>query len=198
MTEAEWLAGTDPIEMLAFLETSGQVSDRKLRLFAVACSHRIWGFLDDLGRGAVAMAELFADGLTGTEELRAARLACKSVSGRAVWYAAASDPRIAARNTALSIQSGVDAEGIAQAKLLHDLVGNPFRAVSFDATWRTPAVVSLAQTMYAMRNFDRMPLLGDALETAGCTQPDILDHCRSPGEHVRGCWVIDLLLGKPG
>jgi hypothetical protein len=46
------------------------------------------------------------------------------------------------------------------------------------------------------RAFNRMPILGDALEEAGCTNPDILNHCRQPGEHVRGCWVVDLVLSK--
>ena len=50
--------------------------------------------------------------------------------------------------------------------------------------------------MYESRNFARMPTLADALEEAGCTNADILAHCRQPGEHVRGCWVLDLLLGK--
>ena len=54
----------------------------------------------------------------------------------------------------------------------------------------------LSQTIYDQRRFVEMPVLGDALEEAGCTDADILDHCRQPGEHVRGCWVLDYLLGK--
>ncbi|MFO0797777.1 MAG: hypothetical protein U0804_09875 [Gemmataceae bacterium] len=63
-------------------------------------------------------------------------------------------------------------------------------------TWRTEAVVGLARGMYESRDFGPMPVLADALEDAGCTDPDLLGHCRSPGPHVRGCWVVDLILGK--
>jgi hypothetical protein len=54
----------------------------------------------------------------------------------------------------------------------------------------------MAQAIYNDRRFSDLPILADALEEAGCTDPDILTHCRGPGPHVRGCWVIDLLLGK--
>ena len=57
-------------------------------------------------------------------------------------------------------------------------------------------VVQLAQVIHNDRAFDRLPILADALEDAGCTDPDTLAHCRGPGPHVRGCWVVDLLLGK--
>ena len=105
MTEAEWLECADPQPMLKFL--SGKASSRKLRLFAVACSRRAWSFIDALGRAAVDVAENFADGLAGPEELRAARLACQGAGGQASWYAAATNPLIAARNAARSAQSGV-------------------------------------------------------------------------------------------
>ncbi|SRR5579871_339609 len=62
--------------------------------------------------------------------------------------------------------------------------------------WQSSNVVSLAQAIYDERAFNRMPILADALEDAGCTNADVLNHCRKPGEHVRGCWVVDLLLGK--
>ncbi len=83
-----------------------------------------------------------------------------------------------------------------QVFLLRDLFGNPFRRRTVDRAWQSSTVVSLAQSIYAERAFDRMPILGDALEEAGCIDVDILHHCRTGGEHVRGCWVIDLLLGK--
>jgi hypothetical protein len=54
----------------------------------------------------------------------------------------------------------------------------------------------LAQVIYDERRFADLPILADALEEAGCTNTDILDHCRLPGEHVRGCWVVDLILRK--
>jgi hypothetical protein len=87
---------------------------------------------------------------------------------------------------------------IAQTRIgsLRDVFGNPFRPVTVNPTWQTATVVSLAQAIYDERAFDRMPILADALEDAGCTNADVLNHCRQPGEHVRGCWVVDLLLGK--
>jgi hypothetical protein len=63
-------------------------------------------------------------------------------------------------------------------------------------TWHDALLVSMARQMYDSRDFSDMPVLGDALENAGCQDQDILGHCRSGGEHVRGCWVVDLLLGK--
>ncbi len=81
-------------------------------------------------------------------------------------------------------------------KLLRDIFGNPFRPVAFDPAWRTDHTVGVATKMYDERNFDAMPILADALQDAGCDDEDILQHCREPGDHVRGCWVVDLVLGK--
>jgi hypothetical protein len=89
-----------------------------------------------------------------------------------------------------------DGEGSHQCSLLRDIFANPFRPASIDPSWQTPAVVDLAKSIYDERAFDRMPILGDALEEAGSANAEILAHCREPGEHVRGCWVVDALLGK--
>jgi hypothetical protein len=84
-----------------------------------------------------------------------------------------------------------------QASVLHDIFGNPFRPVAFESTWRTATATALAKTMYDARDFAAMPILADALEDAGCVVPEVLTHCRDPqGVHVRGCWVVDLVLGK--
>jgi hypothetical protein len=91
---------------------------------------------------------------------------------------------------------GGSPEARIQAPLLRDIVGNPFRPVSFDPVWRTDTTVSLAKHVYGSRDFSAMPILADALQDAGCDSPDILSHCRGPGPHVRGCWVVDLVLGK--
>jgi hypothetical protein len=98
-------------------------------------------------------------------------------------------------------QPGLDAirkeTGILSAKLVRDIFGNPFRPVTFDADWRTSTVVALAKQMYESRDFSAMPILADALQDAGCENDDILKHCRdAKGVHVRGCWVVDLVLGK--
>jgi hypothetical protein len=79
---------------------------------------------------------------------------------------------------------------------MRDILGNPFRPVTIDAAWTSGTVVKLAQAIYDERAFDRMPILADALEDAGYTNQDILEHCRGGGEHVRGCWVLDLLLKR--
>lgn len=81
-------------------------------------------------------------------------------------------------------------------KLVHDIFGNPFRPVTFAPEWRTDTAVSLARGMYESRDFSAMPILADALQDAGCDSDDVLNHCRGDGPHVRGCWVVDLLLGK--
>jgi hypothetical protein len=84
----------------------------------------------------------------------------------------------------------------ALARLFREIFGNPFRVVECNKKWRTDIVVLLARQMFESRDFSVMPILADALEDAGCAEEQILDHCRGPGPHVRGCWVVDLLLGK--
>jgi hypothetical protein len=83
--------------------------------------------------------------------------------------------------------------------ILRDVFGNPFRPITINTawlTWHDGLLVSMAQKLYESRDFSDMPVLADALEEAGCQDQDILGHCRSGGEHVRGCWVVDILLGK--
>ena len=84
----------------------------------------------------------------------------------------------------------------AQCDLIRDIFGNPFGPVAFDPEWQTSTVVALAQHMYASRDFSVMPHLADVLQDAGCEHANVLAHCRGPGPHVRGCWVIDRLLGR--
>jgi hypothetical protein len=91
---------------------------------------------------------------------------------------------------------GETEEGAAQCGLIRDIFGNPFQHVSFDPVWFTSTVVNPAQEIYDKRAFDRLLALADALEEADCHNPEILAHCREPGPHVRGCWVVDFLLGK--
>jgi hypothetical protein len=88
-------------------------------------------------------------------------------------------------------------------RLINEVHGNPFRPVTLDPAWRTPAVVALAQAVYEERLMpageldpSRLRILGDAVEEAGCADSEILGHLRSPGLHIRGCWPVDLLLGK--
>ena len=83
-----------------------------------------------------------------------------------------------------------------QRRLIREIAGNPFQPVAFDHSWLTSTVVALAQGVHNDRAFDRLPILADALQDAGCENVDILNHCRQPGTHVRGCWVIDLVLRR--
>jgi hypothetical protein len=80
--------------------------------------------------------------------------------------------------------------------LVLEFFGNPFRPIVFSPEWRTDTALALARQMYESRDFGAMPILADALQDAGCDSADILDHCRGDGPHVRGCWVVDLVLGK--
>jgi hypothetical protein len=99
-------------------------------------------------------------------------------------------------NLAENAGEGRHVERAAQCHLLRCIVGNPFRPVGLAPSWITSTVVQLAQGIYAERAFDRLPILADALQDAGCDNPDILAHCRGDGPHVRGCWVVDLVLGR--
>ena len=84
-----------------------------------------------------------------------------------------------------------------QAGLVRDIFGLlPFRALSVNPTWRTPELVAVAQEIYVENAFDRMQELAAALGDAGCDNADMLAHCRGPSSHVRGCWVVDAVLGK--
>jgi hypothetical protein len=86
------------------------------------------------------------------------------------------------------------AESAGQAAIVRDIF--PRQPVSFLPEWRTSTVLSLAEGMYATGDFSPMPILADALQDAGCDNSDILHHCRGNGPHVRGCWVVDLVLGR--
>jgi hypothetical protein len=91
------------------------------------------------------------------------------------------------------------AECKALATALREIVGNPFRPVAIDPdllTWHDGIIVEIAQRIYEHRAFADLPILADALEEAGCANAELLVHCRSDGSHVRGCWTVDLLLGK--
>jgi hypothetical protein len=80
--------------------------------------------------------------------------------------------------------------------IFRDIIGTHFQNLPFLPVWRTSTVVALAQQMYDSRDFAAMPILADALQDAGCDSDSVLSHCRGDGPHVRGCWVIDLILGK--
>jgi hypothetical protein len=157
--------------------------------------------MDEQSRAALETSERFADGLATTEELEASRQRAKearragSVAGIHAANAAASDASWAAGRLFGHLK--IIAVERNKVQLLQDVWGPlPFRHLPIDSTWLTPKVVQLAQSIYDNRAFDRLPALADALEEAGCHAADILSHCRRLGLHVRGCWVLDLILGK--
>lgn len=92
--------------------------------------------------------------------------------------------------------AAAEVEAAAQRALFHEIMGNPFCPVHIDRLSLPQEVILLARTIYLERHFDRMPELATALERAGCTDKEVLNHCRDAGPHVRGCWALDLLLGK--
>jgi hypothetical protein len=222
MDEAEWLGCTEPQPMLEFL--GGKASERKLRLFARHCFYRLHPHgISEEAFFAVDFTELFADGGTTAEELASARafgldhLDNYGFTASAVFEAfscvtAASAVEIVGCAghviEALAYMgfeaAELQAELANQCQFLHDLFGPLlFRSVSLDPAWRTPTVTAAARAVYEKRilpvgtlDLDRLAVLADALEDAGCDNADILAHLRGPGQHVRGCWVIDLLLGK--
>jgi hypothetical protein len=88
------------------------------------------------------------------------------------------------------------AEYVILANVIRDIFGNPFCPVLLNSSWLTSSVFTLAQQMYETRDFTLVPVLADALQDAGCDNEDVLNHCRATGPHVRGCYVIDLVLQK--
>jgi hypothetical protein len=188
---------------------------RKWTLFLVACARRVIHLTPwEEARFTVDAVESFADGLLGVEQLEELSLRDRE---RIHWsdQSTASWARKAIRATLLLRQNDYpdsvswaavgcaaaalgneDAEYAHQARLLKDVFGNPFQPVVFDLAWRTSTAVGLAERMYESRDFGLMPILADALEDAGCDSEAILAHCRGDGPHVRGCWVVDLVLGK--
>lgn len=215
MTEAEWLTCTDPGGMLMFLHRCGRTGERQLRLFVSHCLRRqVWHLLDERGREAVTMAERLAEGVVPRDEWdpltaamdtafhttheKAPKAATKAAS-MAIWNGvhAARNIQIARHIRDALGQEARDAARRDQAVLLRDLF--VFRVPSIKPAWtgwNANAVCHIAQAIYDEKAFDGMPILADALEDGGCDNTDILTHCRSEEPHVRGCWVVDLLLGK--
>lgn len=223
MTEQEWLTCSDPYEMTNFLRPKR--SDRKFRLFGCACVRGVWQHLPENAlRQATETCERFADGLATAGELRAARESAHATyqgigdiiadhSAIAVEGLCEVKPWIPMGEGSSGGIAAVAAEAWstqdipfhvawemakqAHCNLLRCIFGPlPFRPVTLHPSWLTPNILTLAQAIYDDRAFDRLHSLADALEEAGCKNEDILSHCRSPGPHVRGCWVVDLVLGR--
>jgi len=210
VTEAAWLACPDPDRLLAFL--GDQVGQRIRRRFACACCRRVWHLLgDERSRNTVEVAERVADGHATPGELEAAR-----VAALAAWHAAWAGPageaewdpaRDAAWVACATASDGASAAAAAAAgwKIEPGVRADLFRDI-FNMwppalnpawfTWQGGTVPKVAQGIHDERAFDRFSILADALEEAGCDNAEILSHLRGPGPHCRGCWCLDLLLGK--
>jgi hypothetical protein len=219
MTEADWLACEDLRALLDFY--AAKASQRKLRLFAAACCRRVWPLLTDRwSREAVETAEGFADGAADKHDFAVARETAEEAlrwakqraadpaaqelavtAARAAYAATFELPEEAARFAAHAAAGAAGGEDVSalHCRLFRDVIGNPFRPVELDPSWlhwKDRGVQRLARAIYEERRFQDLPALGGALAEAGCTFAAVLAHCREPGEHVRGCWVLDMLLGK--
>jgi hypothetical protein len=214
MTEAEWLACDDPNPMLEFLRY--RAGGRKCRLFACACLRRAWHLLTEDDRELVAVVERYVDGLASVAEIDAIRFdetrKIRVASGLESFShhppSAAREPAERAARTLATAAGPPDAEAwerlarqerVSQAGILRDIFGSPVRKFEREHRWLTfqhRFVFKLALTIYRNGSFDDLPILGDALEEAGCKDEAILAHLRSPGPHARGCWALDLVLGR--
>jgi hypothetical protein len=199
MTEAEWQAG-QVRKMVGYARANATMRQR--RLLACGCCRLHWTQLpDDRLRQFVEQIERYADGESGRPLVRAYKLYDVT---RLPSVRSALPPGLlpvlksaqASNEDPLSASFPLWSDPRLQVELLRDIFGNPFRPVAFSPEWRTDTAVSLVRQMYDSREFGAMPILADALQDAGCDNDDILNHCRGPGLHVRGCWVVDLVLDK--
>jgi hypothetical protein len=210
MTEAEWLACDDATPMLAYVQQAA--SERRLLLLACACCEQARPYYGDTAGSVVRFMGLSADGVAGVRPLAefdwelapvhpvdAVFYSVMTLNGRGFFAEAVRslDRWVdeCVRADAESLKVPVSRMGGWETKaVVRCIMGNPFRPVAFDPAWRTSTVVALADQMDQSRDFGAAPILADALQDAGCDVPDILDHCRGDGPHVRGCWVIDFVL----
>jgi hypothetical protein len=220
MTEAEWLTCDDPKVLWANCDS--RATERKKAILRVACCRSAVAVTNqtDLYEFEVSVLEGYADGHLGHDVVHRVftRLSWPAreaerpypVPGdppalfvEEVMIAATAPGGRATESTLAFAQGAIEAVGLGVASarrplvdLIRDIFGNPFRPVSLDPSWVTSTVATLAQQMYDSRDFSPMPIFADALQDAGCDNPAVLDHCRGDGTHVRGCWVVDSVLGK--
>jgi hypothetical protein len=212
MTEHEWLSCADPTRLLKLL--GDDVSARKAVIQACHWGRLVkdlWYFNKAILQ-LIDAAESFVEhsGAFGEVAAAAARIRsqCERLNGYppvgtdAYWAlclstACAGQGKEACAAVWDTFELGsCDTQWELLVALIRDIFGNPFRPVVFDPTWRTPSVSNVALAIYEERRFADMPILADALEEAGCTNVDVLDHCRGGGEHTRGCWLVDLVLER--
>jgi hypothetical protein len=203
-THAAWLVATDVEPMLK----RTPMSERKRRLFACACCRRVWSILPDEARRDLETAERMIDREVPKAEQSAAwavvtehmrsdtPLAVRAVFSAKVGGCGGSSAAAARAVGDAGLRTLVE-ERAWQADLLREMVCSPFRPVVVEPMWRTSTVLALAAGIDRESAFDRLPILADALQDAGCDADDLLTHCRDTTlTHVRGCWVVDLVLCK--
>lgn len=222
ITEQEWLTTFNPYDITHHKACR---SKRKRRLFSCASARRVLFLIpDERYQAAVETAERYADDTASEEEMRATRrvinkawidqpeavndaakavlatLAKEAVSAVHGWQQAAFAQGSLTRP---DWDRGYNEESRIQCILAHDIFANPFRPVTIAPSWLTANVRSLAQAAYEERQLPegtldphRLGVLADALEESGCDSAEMLAHCRQSKLHVRGCWVLDLLLGR--
>jgi hypothetical protein len=216
MTEAEWLATDDWLSMFRAL---GDVDrSRKLRLWCVGWARlllslaegpeghstfeNVEGFftqsLIEAYKHEADAGEKLADGLITRRAIHGYK--AKSGGPYNVFHFPLGISRLTVDAISGSLTDFTDefkTPSSAQLAALHrEIFGNPFRPATIDPWWCTSTVTELAKGIYSEKTFHLMPILADALQDAGCGNADILNHCRQPGQHVKGCWLVDLLLGK--
>lgn len=202
MTETDWF--TDDLPYLKLNYIKHRTSDRKLRLIGCGYCRLLWDYMGRASRRAIFLGEQMADGPVNESKRDAvinaaiqAVIRYPSCQGR--YFEAAdmayrtpcNDGWYAVEWTMGNFDYIPGGMGV-----LRDIIGNPFNPPTISPAWLSPKVLGLATTIYQERSFDLMPALADALEAAGCGDATILDHCRSGDLHVRGCWLVDGILGK--
>jgi len=210
--EPMWTDTEDrPCDLLEMLEpdlVAGRI-DRKWRLYLCACARQLDTLLSPLDRAALDLAERFADGQASNELLTWERYHSLERSTNQLGSNVVT--KCLYRNGTPSLQDAVgyraDEADLAspervvdrqlQTAILNDIFGSWLCPLTIESHWLTSTVLDLSNSIYAERQFERMPILGDALMDAGCDNEALLNHCVSKGPHFRGCWVVDLLLGKP-
>jgi len=213
MTEEEWVQMSSD-EMHAAI---CRFDVRRRRLFAVACCRVLGELLVSPAPESLQAVELFADTGKTKVALRKARQALR-VARSAASPPPGGDTRLFWAFWAIEVAASENAYSFAPLEVLRvfycenlsqpearrrlfstyrDFLGPPESTPGFVPAWQTSTAIALATQMYDSRDFSPMPILADALQDVGCTNEDILNHCRDEKQvHVRGCWVVDLVLGK--
>ena len=209
MTAEEWDVCCDLNSMVGVLtrQRKNRPSDRRFRLLMCAVCRATWGVWTELvERLAVETIEQFADGEATEDDMRGADRALvraqpfsrlTAATRWATWGKWRQHDSMKKAVTSCIEFTADLASREFRVSLVRCIFGKPFQSVAFDPAWRTSDVLALARGIYNQRAFDRMPILADALQDAGCANDDILNHCRDTSTpHARGCWVVDLVLEK--